>query len=74
MSSESDCLASKQNHFGCRLNFRRRRREVLMAFVWAGSSFLKVKTFGTLEEVVQIRHNASERPSPISGKVGHSLL
>jgi hypothetical protein len=41
VSSESDCQASKQNYFGCSLNFQRRRREVLTTFVWAGSSFLK---------------------------------
>ncbi len=69
--NESDCRASKQNNFGCRLNFRLRWREALTPFVWAGSSF---KSFGTLEEVNQIRQNASQRPNPISGKVGHSLL
>ncbi len=41
VSSESDCQASEQNYFGCRLNFRRRRRQVLTTFVWARSSFLK---------------------------------
>jgi len=43
VSSESDCQASKQNYFGGRLNFRRRRREVqvVTTCVWAGSSFLK---------------------------------
>ncbi len=37
VSSESDCQASEQNYFGGSLNFRRRRRQVLTTFVWAGS-------------------------------------
>ncbi len=67
VSSESDCQASKQNYFGSRLNFRRRRREVLTC----GPA---PKTFETLEEVNQNRQNALQRPSLISGKVGYSLL